>query len=239
MNYLANWNPAKQLVKRFFMPLKPVKMGFKIYAVCEPASGYLLNMVVHSESGQKMKAISMQMMQPFLDCYHELYCDKLYTSVALATELLERKTYICGAVKRSSKGLPDDFSVNLRINPTSHKKVLELKKAPRGAMYSWQKDKLTAVLWKDTKVVSLLSSCHHGYRDKTSDFLQRNIKGQGERMATKKCVRAPPHAVAYTKHMGGVDRHDQHRSYQTCSRQSMKWWRKILYFLIDVSRVNA
>ena len=75
--------------------------------------------------------------------------------------------------------------------------------------------------------------------DKRLDFLQRNIKGQGERRATKKCVRAPPQAVAYTKHMGGVDRHDQHRSYQSCSRQSMKWWRKILYFLIDVSRVNA
>ena len=80
------------------MPLKPVKMGFKIYAVCESASGYLHNMMVYSESGQNMQAISMKMMQPFLDCYHELYCDKLYTSVSLATELLERKTYICGAV---------------------------------------------------------------------------------------------------------------------------------------------
>ena len=69
-NCLANWNPVKQLaldegmvkykgskvnVKRFFMPLKPVKIGFKIYAVCESASGYLLNMMMHSVSGQKMK----------------------------------------------------------------------------------------------------------------------------------------------------------------------------------------
>ena len=111
------------------------------------------------------------------------------------------------------------------------RKCWNSRRPPRGTMYSRQKDKLTAVLWKDTKVVSLLSSCHQGYRDKTSDFLQRNIKGQGERRATKKCVRAPPQAVAYTKHMGGVDHHDQHRSYQSCSRQSMKWWRKILYFL--------
>ena len=255
-NCLDNWSPGQELaldegmvkykgskanVKRFFMPLKPIKMGFKIYmyAVCESSSGYLLNMMVHADSGQKMKDISMKIMEPFLDRFHQLYCDKLYTSPALAAALLERKTYICGAVKRSSRGLPDDFSINPSINPSNYKKMLELKKAPRGTMYFRQKEKMTVVLWRDTKVVSLLSTCHQAHRDKTSDFLSRNMKDQGERKATKKSVRAPPQAVAYTKNMGGVDRHDQLRAYQTCSRQAMKWWRKLLYFLVDVSRVNA
>ncbi|XP_038060038.1 piggyBac transposable element-derived protein 4-like [Patiria miniata] len=41
--------------------------------------------------------------------------------------------------------------------------------------------------------------------------------------------------------MGGVDRADQLPSYYmyTCSRKSQKWWKKLMYFLVDVCRVNA
>ena len=43
----------------------------------------------------------------------------------------------------------------------------------------------------------------------------------------------------YTRFMGGMDRADQLRSYYSCSQMSMAWWKKLLYFLIDVARVNA
>ena len=221
------------------MPLKPTKMGFKIYAVCKARSGYLLHIKVHSESGLKMKDLSLRMMQPFLGWYHRLFCDRLYTSVALAKELLDQKTYLCGAVKRSSKGLPDDFNTKKGINPSKHRQISLMSKSPRGTMYSRQQGQLTVVLWRDTKVVSLLSTCHQGYRDRAIHQLTRNIKDKGERTASRKQVPAPPHAVDYTQFMGGVDRSDQLRSYQSCSRQSMAWWRKILYFLMDVARVNA
>ena len=248
---LQNYNPEKELsldevmnrykgskaIKRFCMPLKPTKMGLKIYAVCEARSGYLLHMQVHSESGQKIKDISRQMMEPFFGRYHQLYCNKLYTSTALATELLDNKTYMCGAVKRSSKGLPDDFCIYPEVNPTRHRQMQLMNSTARGTIYARQQGQMTMVLWRDTKVVSFLSTLHQGYRDRATDFLSRNIREKGEKSMSK--IRAPRHAIDYTKFKSGVHRADQLRAYHSCSRQSQAWWKKILYFLIDVARVNA
>ena len=39
--------------------------------------------------------------------------------------------------------------------------------------------------------------------------------------------------------MGGVDLSDQLRSYYPSNRKARKWWRYILFFLFDVSIVNA
>ena len=52
-------------------------------------------------------------------------------------------------------------------------------------------------------------------------------------------VRAPPSAIGYNKHMGGVDRADQLRAYYTAARKSQSWWGQILFFFIDIARVNA
>ena len=52
-------------------------------------------------------------------------------------------------------------------------------------------------------------------------------------------IPAPPQACDYTKFMGGVDRGDQFRAYHTCSRKTQFWWKKVLYFLMDIARVNG
>jgi hypothetical protein len=39
--------------------------------------------------------------------------------------------------------------------------------------------------------------------------------------------------------MGGVDRADQLRAYLTAARMSQLWWRQLLFFLVDISRVNS
>ena len=93
-------------------------------------------------------------------------------------------------------------------------------------MYARQKGQMTMVLWRDTKVVSLLSTCHQGYRDRATDFISRNIKERGNKTTNQRDIPAPPNTMDYTKYMGGVDRADQLRAYHSCSRQSMAWWKK-------------
>ena len=39
--------------------------------------------------------------------------------------------------------------------------------------------------------------------------------------------------------MGGVDRGDQLRSYHNTNRKSNSWWHQILFYLVDIARVNA
>ena len=49
-----------------------------------------------------------------------------------------------------------------------------------------------------------------------------------------------PHVnVDYNKHMGGVDRFDQLISYYPVGRSGIKWWRYIMWFIVNLSIVNS
>ncbi|XP_072033345.1 uncharacterized protein [Amphiura filiformis] len=200
----------------------------------------MCNFMIHPTSptntAVKMKDIVMEVTSPYLDAFHRLYTDKLYTSVAVAEELLQKKTYITGAVKSNSKGLPLALSNSVK-NP-DQKTITAMAKADRGLFYGRQKGQLTCVIWKDSKVVQFLSTAHQLY-GQPSDTLTRKVKEDGQQRRVEKAVHAPRQAISYTQNMGGVDRHDQLRSYHTCARKSQKWWKQLLFFLMDAARVNA
>ena len=246
---LKNYRPARELaideamikykgfkasVRKFFMPLKPIRAGFKIYAIAEAATGFFSNFIIHphGEKPAKMVDIAMDVAKHHLGQYHHIFSDKLYTSVSLARLLHSKKTYLTGAVKSNSKGLPRDFS-------SKDTKVKKMNRTPKGTFYTRQNGQLTATVWKDSRVMMLLSTAHQGWRDPTTHTLRRKCTDETTGRLKAKTIPAPPQAVDYTKCMGGVDRGDQLRSYYTCGRKSQFWWRGILFFLIDVARVNA
>ena len=43
----------------------------------------------------------------------------------------------------------------------------------------------------------------------------------------------------YNKYMGGVDRNDQLLKYSAFNKRSVKWWKKLLFRLLNVGMVNA
>ena len=175
----------------------------------------------------------MEVMAPFLGKYHQVFTDKLYTSVATATELKKRKTYMTGAVKSNSKGLPRDFKTD--------REILRLPKTttPRGTYHVRQNDSgLTCAIWKDSKVVIFLSAAHQMESAETT-HLMRQVRPSPKERRVLKHVKAPQSAVDYTRNLSGVDRHDQLRAYHTCARKSQRWWKQLLYFLVDVARTNA
>jgi hypothetical protein len=240
---MIRYRGFKAGIKKFYMPTKPIRAGFKLYALAESSSGYMINFICHPHGGPqpvKMSAIAMQTAEPILDQWHHIFTDRLYTSVALTRLLLARDTYLTGTVKSNSKGLPVELLNNPARNPHNYKTIRNMvkPKAPRGIFYIRQNGQLTCAIWKDSKAVMLLSSAHQPYRRDT-DMVTRKIKDDG--MGTREAVEiaAPPQAKAYTKNMGGVDRSDQLRSYYTCSRKSQLWWKKVLYFLLDITQVNA
>ena len=246
---LKNYNPGRELaideamikyrgfkssVRKFFMPLKPIRAGFKIYAIAESATGFFLNFMIHphGEKPAKMVDIAIDVAKQHLWKYHHIFTDKLYTSVSLACLLHSKRTYLTGAVKSNSKGLPHDFS-------PKQNKLKRMNKTARGTFYTRQNGQLTATVWKDSRVMMLLSTAHQGWRDPVTHTLNRKCTDEATGRLKAKVIPAPPQAVDYTRCMGGVDRGDQLRSYHTCARKSQYWWRGILFFLIDVARVNA
>ena len=52
-------------------------------------------------------------------------------------------------------------------------------------------------------------------------------------------VPSAPVVKSYNNNMGGGDLSDQLRGYYMTGRKSKKWWRCLLWFLVDVSIVNA
>ncbi|XP_033640811.1 uncharacterized protein LOC117301036 [Asterias rubens] len=195
---MIRYKGFKASVRKFFMPLKPIRAGFKVYAIAESATGFILNFIVHphGQKPAKMLDITMDTAQFHLNAYHHLYTDKLYTSIPLARHLLSKKMYLTGAIKGNSKGLPKDFNSE-RVKRTSSN--------PRGSFSTRQNGQLTVAAWKDSRVMLLLSSAHQGWRDPQEHSVQRKIADDGTGRLEKKTISAPPQAIDYTRYMGGVD----------------------------------
>ncbi|XP_038059878.1 uncharacterized protein LOC119730883 [Patiria miniata] len=160
--------------------------------------------------------------------HHHVFTDRLYTSIPQARALLARQVYLSGVIKSNSRGLPKDLTG----------KLAQMRRIKRGTFHARQNSQLVATAWKDSKAMLVLSSAHQGWRDPDTHNVQRKVPDDSGRRKSK-VIPAPPQVIDYINNMGGVDRGDQLRANYTCSRKAQYWWKKILYFLIDISRVNA
>jgi hypothetical protein len=133
--------------------------------------------------------------------------------------LLEQETYSCGTTRANRKNWPTEFR-----KPN----ILKLK---RGKSRKMQHD-VTAVVWQDKRVVLLLST----NSDPRTDGSVTRKTGKGNEEIEIVCPQA---VINYTKHMGGVDVSDQKREYDGVGRSSKKWWKFILYFVLNMCLVNC
>ena len=194
----------KAWAQKFFMPCKPTRSGFKVYSLCEAASGYMANFEIHVPTAKPRKYvdIAFEVASTHLDKYHHIFTDKLYTHLDLATQLWNRNTYLTGAIKSNSARLPVDLSMSAKINKTPNLKAcLDIKKTPRGTFYVRQQGNITYTLWNDSSLLTMLSTAHSGFRS-AGEFVIRRYTADGDQQRTPQEVPAPPSVVAYCKSMG-------------------------------------
>ena len=151
-----------------------------------------------------------------------VYMDNYYSSPALFMHLKARGILACGTVHKNRKGLPSQLYQEC-MPRGYHMNKGECKVA--------QKDDLTFAVWQDTKPVLVLSNFHspgdRGHvRRKANDGTHRDIV-------------APQMIVDYQENMRGVDVCDQLVGYYMLSHRSKKWWRRIFFYMLSVSVVNA
>jgi len=118
-----------------------------------------------------------------------------------------------GTVRTNRKGLPKQLKLNKH----------EFKVA--------QKDELTFCVWQDTKAVCVLSNFH----DPESQGTVNRRSG----MNIQRPVVVPKMLSDYQKNMKGVDLCDQMVGYYLLNHRSKKWWRRIFFYLMEVSAYNA
>jgi len=207
-----------RLVFRQYIPGKRHKYGVKLYLLSDP-SGYVLDALIYcgksdiSAGMGHADAVVMKLMENRLDLGHELYMDNFYNSIPLAKLLLQRKTLVCGTLRRNRKFLP--------------KTVVEAK-LKRGECVRQRNGRIVVAKWHDNRDVLMLSTFHTGQLTDTG----RNNR-RGERIFKPDCV------LGYNRSMCGVDRVDQLTAYYTPLRKTLRWYKKVVLHFLDMAMTNA
>ncbi|XP_018574683.1 piggyBac transposable element-derived protein 4-like [Anoplophora glabripennis] len=201
-----------------YLPLKPIKRGIKIWQRCDAKSGYVYDFNIYSGKEAEVLdgTLGERVVRKLTDTVGEpnvSFCfDRFFTSVDLLDQLPFPAVGTCIA---SRKNMPK----------------FEKRKRRKGEIESMHNDNGTiGFLWKDTKEVLVLSSCH---RDVKIEVTRRSIDG------SKINVECPEAIGFYNANMGGVDLSDQFTGLYDIDRKSLKWWKKVFYTLLLTSAVNA
>lgn len=242
----SNYMPAQQLSVdetlvmykgrvqfRQYIPTKRSKYGIKIYCLCESSSGYLWNFEVHTTpqdnarfgEGLGCDALSIservvaELCRDLLDLGHHVFTDSWFTSCRLADWLLTRGTLLTGTV-RCNRGPPALLrAVNLQ---------------PTSSAFA-RKESVLACKFVDatrsgTKTVYMLDTfgvahCQDVHR----------VKRGGEQEVVPK----PTSVIAYSRHMGGVDKMDSTTSHYMANRKALRWFHKLGFHMIALLVRNA
>ena len=216
----------KQYIKN-----KPVRWGFKLFALCCSVTGYLYDFIVYtgrqndsvSEHGP-LHDVVVQLCEPFCNQGYKAYFDRFYTSPQLVTTLLNNGIRSLGTCQTNRRGYPQQLK-NLKAWDKTSK---------RGDI-RWVRDgALLFIQWKDKRTVSLLSSLHDA---NDSVVVQRHTKQNGQHVMLN--VQQPIAVCEYNEFMGGVDVFDQMIAAYRILRKTKKWWKTLFFDLLDVAVVNA
>lgn len=206
-----------------YMPLKPTKRGYKVWARADSKTGYLYQFEIYTgkqeygaELGLGEKVVSNLTCKLEGTKFHICF-DNFFTSVKLMENLFQKDIFATGTIRANRKGLP-----------TCARQKKKLKKHE----HNWcVKDHVGYVQWQDTKLVHVVSTAFSPDTMITAKRTQKN--------GSKSDIEIPKVIAEYTKRMGGVDRFDQKRSSYETGRKSRKCWMRLFYFLLDAALVNS
>ncbi|KAK9692981.1 Transposase IS4 [Popillia japonica] len=154
----------------------------------------------------------MSLMSGLLDTGRTLYTDNYYTSVSLASQLLQRQTHLVGTVRSNRKG--------------NSKELLTKKLKKHEVIGQESGTGIVMLKWKDTRDVLVLTTAH------TDEVMKVRQRG--------KEIEKPLAIVEYNKSKAYIDLSDQLKTYSHCLRRGNKWYRKLATELIFGSAlVNA
>ena len=154
--------------------------------------------------------------EPYLGCGHHLFTDRYYTSLSLSQTLHSLQTGFTGIAMKNRAHLPHDIRGNLRLE--------------HGQVAAFRADHLLALAWlaeKKKKPVVMVST--------RSSAALTVVSSRKSHTPTVKLVVVDN----YNHHMNGVDLADKHAVHYSFIRKTVKWWRKVMFCLVETAAVNA
>ncbi|CAH2088567.1 unnamed protein product [Euphydryas editha] len=149
-----------------FLPNKPVKRGFKIWARCDSQTGYLFEFEIYTgkkgneaETGlgeSVVKDLCQKLIDEKLENVHVTF-DNYFSSTELLQKLYENNIYSTSTVRTNRTNLPKKFRRLAKKNQAKQS-VLKLAKG----QYKWRVIRnVSFFTWMDTKLVTILSTAYH------------------------------------------------------------------------------
>ena len=112
----------------------------------------------------------------------------------------------------------------------------EFNKLKRGSSCEYVADAdgvdLSVVMWKDNKIVTLVSSF-------TGEMPIHHVERVDKKLKKPVQVPCPNLVKEYNKHMGGVDFLDSLIGRYKIQMRTKKWYMRIFYHLLDLTLVNS
>lgn len=209
-----------------YMKAKPTKWGVKVWICADSTNGYISSFEIYTGKDPANplhpKGLAYDVVMHLLENYYGkgyfVFTDNFYTSPILCKDLIDKKIYLTGTVRKNRKEFPEDLAKKSKSAPGDHTFCFH--------------EHITAVRWFDNKDVFVMSTI-------CSDELTTVKRRRKEGGIARVDVSCPQMIADYNKHMGGVDLADQSMCYYSVGRKNMKWWRKIVWRLHDHAINNA
>ena len=148
---------------------------------------------------------------------HHVFTDRYYTSIPLAQALHDNETASTGTSVRGRVDLPDP----IRAGQTPK----------QGEVMAYRHDHLMALMWRAEKkkvpVVMLSTEC---------SARMITVPSRRPGMAEQE---KPTAVHTYNQDMNGVDIADQYTATYPFTWKTIKWWRKVLFWLMDLCITNS
>ena len=215
-----------------YMPMKPDKFGIKVWMLADADNYYVPRFQVYLGKNRtnselfQLKGLGYYVVwtlgEPYLDDHRHFFFDNFFTSTDLMRDLELRDTYACGTVRINRRDFPAD---------------LKRAKLVRGEIRTRQCGNLVATMWRDKRVVSLLSTNTPPEAEIHAE--QQIVRGRRKQVVPADSMKKPDVVAVYNDGMNGVDVNDQYRSYYPAGSVSRKWWKYLLWFFFNLSIVNS
>lgn len=204
---------------KVYMPLKPVKFGMKLYALCEAKSGYACSLILYNSNKKESNIdIIARLTEKYTMVNHNIYMDNFYTSVKVLESLKTNGIYSCGTLRENRGG------------PKKLKGLI--KNFAKGDGILMNNESINYIGFKDNGVVQIISNIH------SSNFLGEQpecINGINKFSN----IKSNEIIINYNKFMGGVDLMDQMTKYYSIGKKTQKWTTKMVFHLLNISFYNT
>lgn len=114
---------------------------------------------------------------------------------------------------------------------------LKRMKLISGEVRTHQSGNLVKTMWKDKRVVSLLTT--NTPPEPEIHAVQQVVWGWRKRVVPAESMKKPDVVVVYNSGMNGVNVNAQYRSYYPPGTTSRKWWKYVFWFFLNLSMVNG